>query len=231
MWTVRISIKKPEKKVPSPEATAEFGMQILNRSSPLLFKKSRSKKKFMEVAYPHLDLLYNVAFRLTGNRYDAEDLTQETFATALDKFHQLRELDRCKYWLLTILRNHFLRGVEKRRPELLDVPDDLAYASILESLVAEGDPETLFLKKTAATEVQSVLNALPEKYKLPIILFYTEGWAYKGIAEGLELSLGTVMSRLSRGRELMKKEILRRRRAAKAGKLITANFSRSARKG
>lgn len=197
----------------------------------MLFKSDRRRKQFLETVYPHLNFVFNVAFRLSGNHYDAEDLTQETFTVAFQKLHQLKEPGKCRYWLLAILRNLYLRGGEKQRPELLEVAEDDDYCTILESLVAEGDPEKELIQKTAAQEVQRILLGLPEKYKTPLVLFYGEEWSYQEIAEGLEMPIGTVMSRLGRGRELMKRKLLEGRRRQEKGKVIKPLFAMAARTG
>jgi len=197
----------------------------------VFFRRSVSEERFMQVAYPHLDFVFNMALRLSGNRYDAEDLTQETFAIAFRKLHQLKDEQRCKFWLLSILRNIFLRGREKCRPELLDVQSDEDYVTVLENLAGEGNPEEILLDKSAAQEVQAILGGLPEKYQTPLILFYTEEWSYQEIAEGLELPMGTVMSRIGRGRELLKKGLLDRRQGRGQGKVIRPIFAGASRKG
>lgn len=192
----------------------------------MLFNKSDwYRKQFMKEVYSHLNFVFSVAFRLSGNHYDAEDLTQETFTIAFRKLHQLREPDKCRFWLLSILRNLYLRGGEKQRPELLKVTEDDDYCAILERLVAEGDPEKHLLDKTAAQEVQRILLGLPEKYKTPLVLFYGEEWSYREIAEGLDLPIGTVMSRLGRGRELMKRKLLEGRKRQEKGKVIKPLFA------
>lgn len=191
----------------------------------LFFKSDRYRKQFLKDVYPHLNFVFSVAFRLSGNHYDAEDLAQETFTIAFQKLHQLREPDKCRYWLLTILRNLYRRGGEKQRPELLKVAEDDDYCIILERLVAEGDPEKQLLDKTAAQEVQLILLGLPEKYKTPLVLFYGEEWSYLEIAEGLDLPIGTVMSRLGRGRELMKRKLLEGRKRQEKGKVIKPLFA------
>ena len=140
-------------------------------------------------------------------------------------------MDRCRFWLLAILRNLYLRGREKKRPDLLDVAGDDEYFSIIENLTEEENPEKFLLEKTAAQAVQKILHSLPERYKTPIILHYTEEWSYKDIAEGLNLPMGTVMSRLSRGRDLLKKKLLLGRKQASRGNLITPTFNRNSKNG
>ncbi len=197
----------------------------------MFFPKDRSRDRFMKTAYPHLDFVFSVAFRLSGNRYDAEDLTQEAFVIAFQKLHQLKDPEKCKPWLLSILRNLYLRSQEKNRPGLLKVQDDEEYSSILENLVREETPEDIFAEKNQFHEVQKILNSLPEKYKTPLILHYTEEWSYKEIAQGLDLPMGTVMSRIGRGRELIKKELIRRQTPRERGQVITPVFARGSRKG
>lgn len=183
----------------------------------LFFSERRRRRQFQELAAPCLDFVHNVAFRLTGNRYDAEDLTQETFAVAFRKLHQLREPERCRYWLLAILRNLHRREQTSARVELLTGMDD-DYWDCLEATAQALTPEDIWAAAGAAREIEKYLRELPEKYRLPLILHYTEEWSYQEIAEGLELPLGTVMSRLSRGRELLKRKLLVRGRQAAAGK-------------
>lgn len=195
----------------------------------LFLKGARRREQFLKIVYPQTNFVFNMAYRLSGNRYDAEDLTQETFAIAFQKLHQLKDAGKCKFWLLAILRNLYLRGCEKKRPDLLQVVEDKDYFSILEGLAAEVNPEEYLLEKTATQEVQKIVGGLPEKYKTPLVLFYTEEWSYQEIAEGLDLPIGTVMSRISRGREMVKKEILDGRKRQGEGKVI--DFARTSRKG
>ena len=173
--------------------------------------------EFLKTVYPCLDFVFNIAFRLSGNRYDAEDLTHETFTIAYQKLHQLREPRKCRYWLLMIARNLYLRSCAKKCPGLLEVSEIEDYLAVLENMVAEDDPEKLLIKKTTTLEIQKLLQGLPEKYKTPLVLFYTEEWSCQEIAEALKVPMGAVMSRIGRGRELMKKKILeggRRQRGA-----------------
>lgn len=197
----------------------------------MFFSSARRREQFHEIVYPHLGFVFNVAYRLSGNRYDAEDLTQEAFATAYDKLHQLRDTGRCRFWLLAILRNHYLRSCEKKRPDLLEVTEDDDYFSVLENLAGDDNPEDILIDRMAAQDVQEILLGLPEKYKTPLVLFYTEEWSYLEIAEGLELPIGTVMSRICRGRELIKKEVLGGRKSRGDGKVITPLFDRTSRTG
>ncbi len=196
-----------------------------------MFFRANREEEFMRLAYPHLSLVFNVAFRLTGNCYDAEDLTQETFTIAYQKIRQLREKEKCRAWLLTILRNLYLRGRSKKQPELLEVDesgDD--YWLLLEKYSATPSHDELADEAILAEEVQKLLLDLPEKYRLPLVLYYSEEFSCQQIAETIDLTIGTVMSRLGRGRELLKKKMLRRQRQAVGSVIFPAFDAKSGKK-
>lgn len=166
----------------------------------------RSRKEFQELTTPHVQFLYNMAVRYTGNSYDAEDLVQETMYSAYKSFSSLRERKKCKAWLLTILRRRFFRDQSQRKKQPFQV-DDEAYLHLLDRYA--GSEHLLRLERQeSAEEVQRVLSALPEKYKTPLLLFFMEDMTYQEIAETLELPMGTVMSRLSRAKHHFKKVML-----------------------
>ncbi len=166
----------------------------------------RNRKEFQELTAPHVRLLYNMAVRYTGNSYDAEDLVQETMYSAYKSFSTLREKRKCKAWLLTILRRHFFREQSQRNKQPFLV-DDEAYLHLLDRYA--GAEHLLDMeRKEAATEVQQILSALPEKYKTPLLLYFMEDMSYQEISETLEVPMGTVMSRLSRARHHFKKAML-----------------------
>ncbi len=166
----------------------------------------RSRRDFQELTSPHVQFLYNMALRYTGNSYDAEDLVQETMYAALKSFSSLRENRKCKAWLLTILRRLFYKEQDKKckRPLLLD---DATYMHLLDRY-AEAGQKTELDKRESVIEVQQTLDGLPEKYKTPLLLFFMEDMSYKEIAETLDLPMGTVMSRLSRAKHYFKKAML-----------------------
>ena len=162
---------------------------------------------FKELAYPHTRFLYNVALKYMRNQYDAEDLVQETMYAAFRNFHQLREQSKCRSWLFAIMRSNFLKEKRQavRRPQL---GGDDSYLSFLEGVSTTnvaGDLE----KKLESDHVQEIIERLPEKYKTPLILFFLEDMSYQEISDFLDIPIGTVMSRLSRAKQSMKKELLR----------------------
>ena len=167
----------------------------------------KNRERFKELAYPHTRFLYNVALKYMGNQYDAEDLVQETMYAAFRNFGQLREESKCRSWLFAILRSNFLR--EKRqsvkRP-LLSKND--TYLEVLEG-VAQSDICRDYEKKSESKAVRQCLEQLPEKYKTVLILFFLEDMSYQDISETIDVPIGTVMSRLSRAKQQMKKEMLR----------------------
>ncbi len=145
----------------------------------------------------HYALLYRYAYRLTGSVADAEDLTQQAFLTAQTKLHQLREPDHAKSWLCAIVRNTHLRNLRDNGRASV-----LALEQVVE--LAEDSP----IEATFDSEmIQSVLNEMPEEFRSPLILFYFEEFSYKEIAEQMEVPLGTVMSRLARGKAYLRRRL------------------------
>jgi len=184
---------------------SRFSAQI-----PFIGRKKHQRDIFWNLAQNQTRFLYNVAFRYVGNRYDAEDLVQETLYTAYDKFHQLRDSRKFKSWMFTILRNHFLKWQRKKAPVQADeFENGIDYLSQLESVSLRQDVASAYEKKIEADTVQSILDKLPEKYKAVLILYYMEDSSYQEIAEMLAVPVGTVMSRLSRAKQMMKKALLR----------------------
>lgn len=165
------------------------------------------RKKFKELTYPHLDFLYNMALKYSLKPYDAEDLVQETMYTAFRKFHQLRDRKKCKAWLFSILRSHFLRDRRQftRRP-LLD--DGSGYLKHIQAEGAEDFSGELDKKMDKARVLQA-LGDIPEKFRTVVVLYYMEEMTYQEISDFLDIPIGTVMSRLNRGKKQLKKSLLK----------------------
>ena len=175
----------------------EEGMVVLRRID---------KKRFKELTYPHLEFLFNVALKYSGAKYDAEDLVQETMYSAYTKFQQLRDDKSCRAWLFTILRNHFL----KERKQLLRRPyldDGTSYLDYVKDEHSSGFVDRL-IEKDANKKLHRVLTKLPEKFQSPLILYYMEEMTYQEVSEYLDIPIGTVMSRLARGKRYLKKGLL-----------------------
>ena len=177
---------------------------------PFVGRKKHQRDMFWNLAQDQTRFLYNVAFRYVGNRYDAEDLVQETLYTAYKKFHQLRDNRKFKSWMFTILRNHFLKWQRKKVPvQANEFENGIDYLSQLEAVSLRQDAASVYERKIEAEAVQSILDILPEKYKAVLILYYMEDSSYQEIANMLAVPVGTVMSRLSRAKHMMKKALLR----------------------
>jgi RNA polymerase sigma-70 factor (ECF subfamily) len=171
------------------------------------------EQRFVEGAYepeirvyllPHMDLIFRCACRLTRKAHDAEDLTQETFYFAIKNFSQLRDRDKAKNWLFSILRNLFLKDLEKSKKRI-----DIEFESISNTIGGKVNIEEDHLKTEVARNLRAALNKLDNRLKAPIEMFYFEKLSYKEIAKSLNLPIGTVMSRIARGKVYIRRELNR----------------------
>jgi RNA polymerase sigma-70 factor (ECF subfamily) len=151
---------------------------------------------------PYMTFIYRVAYRLSGNREDAEDLTQETFRIAFEKFDQLRDKEKCRSWLVVILKNYYFRELKKKKHFTSVNLDDVSF-----SLADNKDFNYESIREIVNGELQQALNKLDERYKTPLILSYMDGFSYKEIASILNIPMGTVMSRIARGKIFLKNEL------------------------
>jgi RNA polymerase sigma-70 factor, ECF subfamily len=163
-------------------------------------------RRFEADVLVHLDDLYRVARRLTGNATEAEDLTQDTCLRAFERLDQLRSPAAARVWAFTILRSIFLRRIER---QARSVGADIIHSPLLEAgEVLQDSYEALRpIQETPLGEVREALARLPLPYREPLILAHIGGFSYKEISEILTIPLGTVMSRLFRARRLLRSEL------------------------
>jgi RNA polymerase sigma-70 factor, ECF subfamily len=175
-------------------------------------KRGNRIREFEEVALVHLDVLYRTALRLTHHRADAEDLVQETCLRAYRSFDRFNPGTNCRAWLLAILRNAFLNRVRRAGRELLDdeaTPWEATESAFADRGMAESNPEEEFFQTVLHGDVDRALAALPLPFREAVALTDLEGLSYKEVAEVLGCPIGTVMSRLARGRALLRRSLRR----------------------
>lgn len=166
-------------------------------------------EEFEREALVHLDLLYHTALRLTRNRAEAEDVVQETCVRAFRHFHRFNPGTNCRAWLLTILRNVFLNRIRQGGREVLE-GEPTSWESAPSATMASpvvGNPEEEFFQTVVHGDVDRALRGLPLVFREAVVLADLEGLSYREVAHVLDCPLGTVMSRLSRGRRLLRQAL------------------------
>ena len=171
------------------------------------------RSDFTQEAMQYAPQLYSAALRMTRNKTDAEDLVQETYLRAYRGYEGFNEGTNLRAWLFRILTNTFInvyRAKQRRvqESELGDVEDLYLYKRISGIDVASRSAEDTLFELFTDDEVKSALEDLPESFRLPVLLADVEGFSYKEIAEILDIPIGTVMSRLHRGRKAMHKALI-----------------------
>jgi RNA polymerase sigma-70 factor (ECF subfamily) len=175
----------------------------------------QTRPGFVEEALPHLDAVYRFAIRLTGQADEAEDLVQETFLRAFRSWDQYTRGTKAKSWLFTICRNVFLRRREraKRHEEIVSesaTRSGSASAPLVNpvwSTVQALDPEGDFFESIVDETIIAAIEELPEEYRTAVVLSDIEGLPYAEIAQLMEVPVGTVKSRLFRGRRRLQEAL------------------------
>jgi RNA polymerase sigma-70 factor (ECF subfamily) len=170
------------------------------------------RREFEEQALPHLDSMYSAALRMTRNPSDAEDLVQEAILLAFRHFDQFQSGTNIRAWLFRILTNTFINSYRKksREPERVDLPEveDFYFLSQAARNNELGeDPESQILSKFAYNDIMAAIDRLPEEFRLVVVMNAVEGFAYQEIADILNIPIGTVRSRLYRGRKVLQKHL------------------------
>ena len=167
----------------------------------------QKRESFEKEALVHLDVLYRVALRLTGNPSDADDLVQETMLKAYRSWDQYQQGTNAKAWLLTILRHAFINEYRRRtrHPETVDVDAIEPFAVF--SDVQDEDPQGAFFDKIVDDQVLKAIDQLPVVFRETLVLSDVEGMSYQEIADILKVPVGTVKSRLFRARHLLQAKL------------------------
>lgn len=161
---------------------------------------------WQEIVEQHTDRVFRLALRLTGNRHDAEDLTQEVFVRVFRSLHTY-EPGTFEGWLHRITTNLFLDQARRRQRIRFDALSEERAAKLTSPSPA---PETAYTERTFEADVESALAALPPDFRAPVVLCDIEGLTYEEIAQILDVKLGTVRSRIHRGRSLLRAALAHR---------------------
>lgn len=169
------------------------------------------KSDFEKEALPHMTLLHNYAYRMCNSQLDADDLIQETYLRAYRFFHKFEKGTNCKAWLFRIMKNLFINKYRKnqKEPGKVDYEDiENFYDSIKSERVDSTDLQEKMFANTLDDEVITALNSLQDDFKTVVILCDLEGLSYEEIAEFVQCPIGTVRSRLHRGRKMLQQKLL-----------------------
>src|SRR5262245_44998521 len=178
-----------------------------------MLQRRKQRRDFEATALPHLGSLFGAAFRLTRNPRDAEDLVQDVMLRAYRFWDSFEPESNCKAWLFKILTNTFINQYQKtkRHREVLNAAmnEQEATGGVLvhEGALEQRDPEGILLDRSLSEDVSAALAELPADFRLAVVLCDVEGFSYKEIADIMDCPVGTVMSRLHRGRRLLKQSL------------------------
>jgi len=203
-----------------PQGTGKQIAQRERASAPATATSSSANKELLRAeqnarferdALPYLDALYGAALRMTKNPESAEDLVQETFAKAFTSFHQFTEGTNLRAWLYRILTTTFINIYRKEQRQPLISDGEIEEWQIAEAATHTSDQgksaEVEALEQLPDSDIKIALQELPEEFRLAVYFADVEGFSYKEVAEILGIPPGTVMSRLHRGRKLLRESL------------------------
>ncbi|MCK5126433.1 MAG: sigma-70 family RNA polymerase sigma factor [candidate division Zixibacteria bacterium] len=174
-------------------------------------KQKELRKRFEAEAMIHIDALMRTARRMTRNEDEAEDLVQEAMLKSYRFFEKFEQGTNCKAWLFKIMTNIFINNYRSKAkaPQSLafdDIDDSFLFGQLAKTKNV-SDPEAEFFSKIFDDDVKNAINLLPEDFRIVVMLSFIEGFAYQEIADITNLQIGTVKSRLHRGRKLLQKNL------------------------
>lgn len=174
-------------------------------------KEFKKQQDFNEEILPHLDALYNFGLRLTADPNDAEDLVQDTIVKAFRFFSSYEKGTNAKAWLFRILKNSYINNYRRKskKPQEVDYNE---VASFYESIRAErtesSDLEDKMFRELIDDDLSNALDSIPEDFRTVVLLCDVEDFTYEEIANMLDVPIGTIRSRLHRGRNLLKAQLM-----------------------
>lgn len=179
--------------------------------SQLTRDEQKKQTDFDEEIIPHMDALYNFALRLTTDPNDAEDLVQDTIVKAYRFFSSYEKGTNAKAWMFRILKNSFINNYRKnsKKPSQVDYDEVSSYyESVRAERTETSDLENLMFREMMDDDLSEALTHLPEDFRTVVLLCDVDGYTYEEIANMLDVPIGTIRSRLHRGRNLLKTELL-----------------------
>lgn len=168
------------------------------------------QREFSAEALPHMDVLYNFALRMTGNPDDADDLLQETYLKAFRFWNKFEKGTNCRAWLFRIMKNSYINRYRKesREPDTVDYDDvEEFYNSIRDETAETTDMEERLFGNLLDDDVAKALESLPVDFRTVLILCDIERFTYEEISEFVNCPIGTVRSRLHRGRKMLRAKL------------------------
>ncbi|MDZ4712375.1 MAG: sigma-70 family RNA polymerase sigma factor [bacterium] len=205
-------IKEKDNEAASEELVLDNEFDIENTEKENISEDAlkQRKKDFDAEAMPHMNLLRNYAYKITGNQLDADDLLQETFLRAFRFFDKFEKGTNCKAWLFRIMKNLFINKYRKNQKE----PGKVDYGEIenfFDNIRSEKIDSTDLQQKVFSNllddDMTSALNSLQDDFKTVVILCDLEGLSYEEIADFVQCPIGTVRSRLHRGRKMLQQKL------------------------
>lgn len=185
------------------------GRRSIERMFPIIsavFQQDPRHKEFEQQTLPHMEVLYNYALRMTGNTEDAKDLLQETFLKAYRFWNKFEQGTNLRAWLFRIMKNTYINlyRKESKEPDKVDYEEIEGYYNLIRDQNSDdNDLQQRMFGQLLDDDVSKALESLPEEFRTVVILCDIEGLAYEEIAEFLQIPVGTVRSRLHRGRKLL----------------------------